>query len=120
MTLKKRSELPPRSDTPTLQLMNHPRRVLDSGLAILVWLAVIGVVLWSLAHIAAPVWRLRGLPRRSGRATGVADPSSAPSPSLLLPPFLARTFRAPSLTVTSLTAPITGLEAPYKSCRSTS
>ena len=55
MTLETMSELPPRSDTPTLQLMNHPRRVLDTGLAILVWIAVIGVVLWSLAHIAAPV-----------------------------------------------------------------
>lgn len=30
-----------RSSTPTLQLMNHTRRVLDSGLAILVWIAVI-------------------------------------------------------------------------------
>jgi predicted PurR-regulated permease PerM len=49
------SELPPRIDAPTLRLMNHPRRVLDTGLAILVWLAVIGVVLWSLAHVAAPV-----------------------------------------------------------------
>jgi predicted PurR-regulated permease PerM len=55
MTREKMSELPPRSDTPTLRLMNHPRRVLDTGLAILVWLAVIGVVLWSLAHVAAPV-----------------------------------------------------------------
>jgi hypothetical protein len=35
-------DLPPRSDTPTLRLMNHPRRVLDTGLAILVWIAVIG------------------------------------------------------------------------------
>jgi predicted PurR-regulated permease PerM len=48
-------DLPPRSDTPTLRLMNNPRRVLDTGLAILVWLAVVGVVLWGLAHIAAPV-----------------------------------------------------------------
>ncbi len=97
-----------------------PQTCSGLGLAILVWLAVIGVVLWRLAHIAAPVWRLRGLPRRSGRATGVADPSSAPSPSLHLPPFLARTFRAPSLTVTSLTAPMTGLEDPSRPFRSRS
>ena len=48
-------DLPPRSDTPALRLMNNPRRILDTGLAILVWIAVIGVVLWGLAHIASPV-----------------------------------------------------------------
>jgi hypothetical protein len=46
---------PPRSDAPTRRLVNHPSRVLDTGLAILVWLAVIGVVLWSLAHVAGAV-----------------------------------------------------------------
>ena len=54
MTLETMPDLPPRSDTPMLRLMNNPRRVLDTGLAILVWIAVIGVVLWGVAHVAAP------------------------------------------------------------------
>jgi hypothetical protein len=41
MTLETMSELPPRSDTPTLRRMNNPRHVVDMGLAILVWIAVI-------------------------------------------------------------------------------
>jgi predicted PurR-regulated permease PerM len=48
-------ELPPPSATPELRLMNNARRVRDTGLAILVWIAVIGIVLWGLAHIASPV-----------------------------------------------------------------
>jgi predicted PurR-regulated permease PerM len=48
-------ELPPPGAAPELRLMNNARRVRDSGLAILVWIAVIGVVLWGLAHIASPV-----------------------------------------------------------------
>ncbi len=48
-------ELPPPANAPELRLMNNARRVRDSGLAILVWIAVIGIVLWGLAHIASPV-----------------------------------------------------------------
>jgi len=48
-------ELPPPSAAPELRLMNNARRIRDTGLAILVWLAVIGAVFWGLAHIAGPV-----------------------------------------------------------------
>ena len=48
-------ELPPPSAAPELRLMNNARRIRDTGLAILVWIAVIGVVFWGLAHIAGPV-----------------------------------------------------------------
>ena len=51
MTLETMSELPPRSDTPTLQLMNRPRRVLDTGLAILVWIICFSAtLLFALTH----------------------------------------------------------------------
>jgi predicted PurR-regulated permease PerM len=48
-------ELPPPSAAPELRLMNNARRVRDSGLAILVWIVLIGVFFWGLAHIAGPV-----------------------------------------------------------------
>jgi predicted PurR-regulated permease PerM len=48
-------ELPPPSAAPELRLLNNARRIRDTGLAILVWIAVIGVVFWGLSHIAGPV-----------------------------------------------------------------
>jgi predicted PurR-regulated permease PerM len=48
-------ELPPPSAAPELRLMNNARRVRDTGLAILVWIVLIGVFFWGLAHIAGPV-----------------------------------------------------------------
>ena len=39
-------ELPPPSAAPELRLMNNARRIRDTGLAILVWIAVIGVIFW--------------------------------------------------------------------------
>jgi predicted PurR-regulated permease PerM len=47
-------ELPPPSAAPELRLLNNARRIRDTGLAILVWIAVIGVVFWGLSHIAGP------------------------------------------------------------------
>jgi predicted PurR-regulated permease PerM len=47
-------ELPPPNAAPELRLMNNARRVRDTGLAILVWIVLIGVFFWGLAHIAAP------------------------------------------------------------------
>jgi predicted PurR-regulated permease PerM len=47
--------LPPPNAAPELRLMNNARRIRDTGLAILVWVAVIGVALWGLSHIAGPV-----------------------------------------------------------------
>jgi predicted PurR-regulated permease PerM len=35
--------------------MNNARRVRDTGLAILVWIVLIGLLFWGLAHIAGPV-----------------------------------------------------------------
>jgi predicted PurR-regulated permease PerM len=48
-------ELPPPSAAPELRLMNNARRVRDTGLAILVWIVLIGLLFWGLAHIAGPV-----------------------------------------------------------------
>jgi predicted PurR-regulated permease PerM len=48
-------ELPPPSATPELRLMNNARSVRDTGLAILVWIVLIGILFWGLAHIAGPV-----------------------------------------------------------------
>jgi predicted PurR-regulated permease PerM len=48
-------ELPPPSSAPELRLMSNARRVRDTGLAILVWIALIGLLFWGLAHIAGPV-----------------------------------------------------------------
>jgi predicted PurR-regulated permease PerM len=48
-------ELPPPSATPELRLMNNARRIRDTGLAILVWIVLIGILFWGLAHIAGPV-----------------------------------------------------------------
>ena len=48
-------ELPPPSAAPELRLMNNARRIRDTGLAILVWIVLIGVFFWGLAHIAGPV-----------------------------------------------------------------
>jgi predicted PurR-regulated permease PerM len=48
-------ELPPPSGTPELRLMNNARGVRDTGLAILVWIVLIGLLFWGLAHIAGPV-----------------------------------------------------------------
>ena len=48
-------ELPPPNAAPELRLMNNARRVRDTGLAILVWIVLIGVFFWGLAHIAGPV-----------------------------------------------------------------
>jgi predicted PurR-regulated permease PerM len=47
--------LPPPNAAPELRLMNNARRVRDTGLAILVWIVLIGVFFWGLAHIAGPV-----------------------------------------------------------------
>jgi predicted PurR-regulated permease PerM len=47
--------LPPPNAAPELRLMNNARRVRDTGLAILVWVVLIGVFFWGLAHIAGPV-----------------------------------------------------------------
>ena len=54
MTLETMPELLPCSDTPTLRLMNNPRRALDTGLAILVWIAVIGIVLFAQTYALIP------------------------------------------------------------------
>jgi predicted PurR-regulated permease PerM len=48
-------ELPPPSAAPELRLMNNARRIRDTGLAILVWIVLIGVLFWGLSHIAGPV-----------------------------------------------------------------
>ena len=47
--------LPPPNAAPELRLMNNARRIRDTGLAILVWIVLIGVLFWGLAHIAGPV-----------------------------------------------------------------
>jgi hypothetical protein len=54
MTRETMSELPPPSDTPTLHLLNNPRRVLDTGLAIFMWIAFLSATLLfalTYAHI---------------------------------------------------------------------
>jgi predicted PurR-regulated permease PerM len=48
-------ELPPQNAAPELRLMSNARRVRDTGLAILVWIVLIGLLFWGLAHIAGPV-----------------------------------------------------------------
>jgi predicted PurR-regulated permease PerM len=48
-------ELPPPSAAPDLRLMNNARRMRDTGLAILVWIVLLGILFWGLSHIAGPV-----------------------------------------------------------------
>jgi hypothetical protein len=52
---------PPRSDTQALRLMNNLRRVLDTGLAILVWIAFLSATLLCALTYAliSPVTSLR-------------------------------------------------------------
>ena len=51
MTLEAMPQLTSRSDTPTLRLMSHMGRVLDTGLAILVWIICFSAtLLFALTH----------------------------------------------------------------------
>jgi predicted PurR-regulated permease PerM len=49
------TEAPPPSAAPEFRLMSNAKSARDTGLAILVWIVLIGFALWGLAHIASPV-----------------------------------------------------------------